>query len=151
MRHTWKSVPLCLTERGGSPPVKYGVTDPQLTGYSRDMTRFDEKGSLCEPLGGNRAKMSKRARFVNKKGEFVKQRCKKRCKSKRSSKKFEELAKFGKIERCHVISHRHIWANLTKLGKSSAATSLSTDNCCFAGLSPFYRSGPNTKELKRAA
>ena len=121
MRHTWKSVPLCLTERGGSPPVKYGVTDPQLTGYSRDMTRFDEKCSLCESLGGNRAKMSKSARFVNKKGEFVKQRCRKRCKSKRSSKKFEELAKFGKIERCHVIS---------------------TNIYCFAGLSPFYRSGP---------
>ena len=93
VRHTWKSVPLCLTERGGSPPVKYGVTDPQLTGYSRDMTRFDEKCSLCEPLGEHRAKMSKSARFVNKRGNLSNKDAKKMQKQK----KFEEIRRIGQI------------------------------------------------------
>ena len=94
MRHTCGRTSLCLTERGRTPPVKYGVTDPQLTGYRRDMTRFDEKCSLCEPQGGNRAKMSKSGdRFVNKRGNLSNKDAKKMQKQK----KFEEIRRIGQI------------------------------------------------------
>ena len=88
----------------GLPPVKYGVTDPQLTGYRRDMTRFDEKCSDCviAIIWGKWANMAKSARFANKKGEIVKQRCKKDAKAK---------------------ENRRTSINHPNLGKSGAATS----------------------------